>query len=106
LQQYSEQAAERGFLAMCHYDPRRYEKMVEEKNKSKVIESLEQIDPDKMYVKFTIPARDIEVIVITAEPTDAFTICGWLVNTFRKMGVEPKTNARFPDNYKFDKVLP
>jgi hypothetical protein len=42
---------------------------------------------------------------MTAQPTDAFTICGWLVNAFKKMDVEPKTTARFPDAYKFE-VLP
>jgi len=102
--EYNQEAVERAHLAMCDYQSR-YNKMMKEKENKTAIESLEQIDPNKMYVKFTVPTRDIEVIVITAQPTDAFNICGWLVNAFKKMDVEPKTTARFPDAYKFEVLL-
>jgi hypothetical protein len=76
---YSEQAVERAFLSMCH-DPRRYEKILKEKDVTEF---------DQFSMKIEVEARQIEIILHCKDPSDLVFIAGWIVTSIRKLDCEP-----------------
>ena len=89
LQQYSETSLETAFVSMCH-DPRRYQKMMEEKQKPKEKDLSEW---EQFSMRIEQEERGIDIILHCKDPCDLVFLAGWLISGFKKLDVEPKVKV-------------